>query len=104
VKNGQCFYIVSWIINVFCDDIHIDSSLRLTREQSFLPTEIRTKPLALGYLEVNDSSVEEAENPGLDTVLHVGDRVCVFLPAEELKGVQRGRGGWSMRMIEVIMS
>ena len=53
---------------------------------------------------MNDSSVEEAENPGLDTVLHVGDRVCVFLPAKELKGVQRGRGGWSMRMIEVIMS
>jgi hypothetical protein len=53
---------------------------------------------------VNDSSMEEAENPGLDTVLHVGDRVCVFLPATELKEVQRGRGGWSMRMTEVNMS
>jgi hypothetical protein len=42
--------------------------------------------------------------PGLDTVLHVGDRVCVFLPATELKELQRGRGGWSMRMTEVIMS
>jgi hypothetical protein len=48
--------------------------------------------------------IKETENPGLDTVLHVGDRVCVFLPAEELKEVQRGRGGWSMRMTEVIMS
>jgi hypothetical protein len=104
VKNGQWFYIVSWSINVFCNDIHIDSSLRLTREYSVIPNKTRTQPLALGYLEVNDSGVEEAENPGLDTVLHVGDRVCVFLPATELKEVQRGRGGWSMRMTEVIMS
>ena len=104
MKNGQWFYIVSWTINVFCNAIHIDSSLRLTREYSVISIKPRTQPLALGYLEVNDSSVEEAENPGLDTVLHVGDRVCVFLPAEELKEVQHGRGGWSMRMIEVIMS
>lgn len=58
----------------------------------------------MGYLEVNDSSVVEAENPGIDTVLHVGDRVCVFLPATELREVQRGRGGWTMRMTEVTTS
>ena len=34
-------------------------------------------------------------------MLHVGDRVCVYLPAADLKQVQRGRGGWSMRMTEV---
>ena len=79
-----------------------DSSRRLTEPHSARSNKVRTQPLALGYLEVNDSSVEEAENPGLDTVLHVGDRVCVFLPAEELKEVQHGRGGWSMRMIECI--
>ena len=104
MKNGQWFYIVSWSINVFCNDIHIDSSRRLTEPHSARPNKVRTQPLALGYLEVNDSSVEETENPGLDTVLHVGDRVCVFLPAEELKEVQRGRGRWRMRMTEVIMS
>ena len=102
MKNGQWFYIVSW--SIVCNDINIDSSLRLTREYSIIPTKTIKAPQALGYLEVNDSSVEEAENPGLDTVLHVGDRVCVFLPATELREVQRGRGGWSMRMTEVIMS
>jgi hypothetical protein len=33
--------------------------------------------------------------------LHVGDRVCVYLPAADLKQGQRGRGGWNMRMTEV---
>ncbi|XP_021360864.1 E3 ubiquitin-protein ligase MIB2-like [Mizuhopecten yessoensis] len=32
----------------------------------------------------------------------VGDKVCVHLPAESLKEVQRGHGGWSMRMSECV--
>lgn len=65
-----------------------DSSARITRETS--------------TFEGNESSTEEAETSSVDTVLHVGDRVCVFIPAEDLKQVQRGRGGWSMRMTECI--
>ncbi|XP_033725516.1 E3 ubiquitin-protein ligase MIB2-like [Pecten maximus] len=33
---------------------------------------------------------------------NVGDKVCVHLPPESLKEVQRGHGGWSMRMSECI--
>ncbi|XP_069101873.1 E3 ubiquitin-protein ligase MIB2-like [Argopecten irradians] len=32
----------------------------------------------------------------------VGDKVCVHLPPDALKEVQRGHGGWSMRMSECI--
>jgi hypothetical protein len=34
--------------------------------------------------------------------LQIGDNVCVDLPEVALKEVQRGHGGWSMRMKEVI--
>ncbi|XP_060075163.1 E3 ubiquitin-protein ligase MIB2-like [Ylistrum balloti] len=33
---------------------------------------------------------------------NVGDKVCVHLPPESLKKVQRGHGGWSMRMSECV--
>lgn len=78
-----------------------DSSIRLTREVSFLEPQKAAKTEA-GFLEKNNSNSEDVENPGLETVIRVGDRVCVFLPADELKEVQRGRGGWSMRMTECI--
>lgn len=67
-----------------------DASAKLTRERSFF--------------EGNESSVVEEEDDDIscvDTVIRVGDRVCVFLPADDLKQLQRGRGGWSMRMTEV---
>ncbi|CAG2223699.1 MIB [Mytilus edulis] len=65
-----------------------DSSARITRQTS--------------TLDGNESSIEESETSSVDTLLHVGDRVCVFIPADDLKQVQRGRGGWSMRMAECI--
>ncbi|XP_076086810.1 E3 ubiquitin-protein ligase MIB1-like [Mytilus galloprovincialis] len=65
-----------------------DSSARITRQTS--------------TLDGNESSTEESETSSVDTLLHVGDRVCVFIPADDLKQVQRGRGGWSMRMAECI--
>lgn len=34
--------------------------------------------------------------------LQIGDKVCVELPEIALKEVQRGHGGWSMRMKEVL--
>ena len=54
-------------------------------------------------MEGNESSTEDVETSpsSIDSILHVGDRVCVYLPAVDLKQVQRGRGGWSMRMTEV---
>jgi len=41
---------------------------------------------------------EEAKTEG---VFKVGDKVCVELPIEALKEVQRGHGGWSMSMSDV---
>ncbi|XP_076081737.1 E3 ubiquitin-protein ligase MIB2-like isoform X2 [Mytilus galloprovincialis] len=82
------------------DHLYIpDSSQRLTREYSFIGDKPKPKEEEIGFLEKN---LDEADNPGLDSVLHVGDRVCVFIPSEELKEVQRGKGGWSMRMTECI--
>lgn len=80
------------------NDVLADSSQRLTREYSFIGDKPKPKEEEIGFLEKN---LDEADNPGLDSVLHVGDRVCVFIPSEELKEVQRGKGGWSMRMTEV---
>ena len=55
-------------------------------------------------MEGNEISTEDVETSpsSIDSILHVGDRVCVYLPAADLKQVQRGRGGWSMRMTECI--
>lgn len=35
-------------------------------------------------------------------IAQLGDKVCVELPESALKEAQRGHGGWSMRMKEVV--